>query len=73
MLPTLQIVEMYVTICSSDGSLTGPVLFVSVQARSPTFVDRSTVAYEQTIHGSKGARMRQGGTRDTGKLESRML
>ena len=72
MLPTLQIIEMYVIICSTEGSLTGPVLSVSDQARNPTFVDRSTVAYERT-HESKDAGMRQGGTRDTSKLESRML
>ena len=72
MLAALHIIEMSITICSGEGSLKGPILPVSDQARNPTLVDRSTVAYERT-HESKDAGMRQGGTRDTSKLESRML
>lgn len=52
MLPTLQMIEMYVIICSGVGELIPPVFPLSLQARSPTFVLRSTVACDVKIHAS---------------------
>ena len=45
MLPTVQIIETYVTICDGVGELIPSFLPPSPHARNPTFVLRSTVAF----------------------------
>lgn len=60
MLPTLQMIEIYVMICAAVGELISPALPLSLQARNPTFVERSTVAFEYKMCASGVAEMKAG-------------